>query len=528
MPKVVMLAKKYAKKFRQEAVIISGVLLPANTISATLEKTPVWIDTDLSIGAGTSTNAPCDVDDAYAVLSLFNAPSVRVEGISAVFGNTDVDTALSLARMLSDRFGPVALPVVRGAASALQIQQLAETEATLALADKLEKQRLTIVAIGPATNIANLILLHPELVSRIDRVILVAGRSSEDCHVFAGPKQDTPFRDLNFDLDPDAFRILLESNVPLVLMPCEVARKVRITGKQLNRLGSHGAAGKYLKRHSMPWYEHWVENFGTRGFNPFDALAAGFAINPNFFKCSMVPARIEILPDDTKAGRFGEPESYKPYLIASDQCVSPNKVLFCHDVDEGVADQLVQCISCPKEPSKFVSAVSHLNVVVDDVEKATAFYQRTLGFEQAYDEEGKMDYPNLSPVSFARDAGFPDGKVNADIRFLHHPIAGLYLELTCYHYPKEVPDITLKNTNDMGGISHAALEVTDVFEAYEYLKDQPGVEMLQYSDPNVDDDSVGLPQMFNSFPVAFFYWRDPYGVRWEMGGGRKKGLLRGI
>ncbi|MBI9092635.1 MAG: nucleoside hydrolase [Desulfobacterium sp.] len=502
--------------------------LVTKTVLDKLDKTSVWIDTDLSMGARTAANDICDVDDAYAILNLFNATSVRVEGISTVFGNTDVDTAFSLARNLTRRFGPIALPVVRGAASALQIEQLVETEATQALAGKLAKQRLTIVAIGPATNIANFILLHPDLVSRIDQVILVAGRSNEDSHFIAGPKQNTPFRDLNFDLDPDAFRILLESDVPLVLMPFEVAHKVWITEKQLNLLGSHDGVGKYLKRQSMPWYDHWVENFGTRGFNPFDVLAAGFAINPNIFKCAMVPAMIKILPDDTKAGRFGEPESYKPYLIASDQCVSPNKVLFCHDVDDGFADQLVQRITCPKDPSKFVSAVSHLNVVVDDVEKATAFYQRTLGFEQAYDPDGKMDYPNLTLTSFAKDAGFLDGKVNVDIRFLHHPIAGLYLELMCYHYPKGDPNITLKNTNDMGGIRHAALEVTDVFEAFEYLKDQPGVELLQYPDQKEADDSVGPPMMLNPFPVAFFYWRDPYGVQWEMEGGRKRGHLRGI
>ncbi|MCP4117960.1 MAG: nucleoside hydrolase [Desulfobacteraceae bacterium] len=502
--------------------------LVTKTILDTLEKTSVWIDTDLSIGASTSSNELCDVDDAYAVLNLFNATSVRVEGISAVFGNTDVDTAVSLARELSDRFGPIGLPVVRGAASALQMEQLAETEATRALAEKLEKQRLTIVGIGPATNIANFILLHPDLVSRIDQVILVAGRSSEDSHFIAGPKQTAAFQDLNFDLDPDAFRILLESDVPLVLMPFEVAHKVWITEKQLNQLGSHDGVGTYLKDHSMPWYDHWVKNFGTRGFNPVAALAAGFAVNPNIFKCSMVSALIKILPDDTKAARFGEPESYKPCLIASDQCVSPNKVLFCHDVEKDFADQLIQRITCPKDPSKFVSAVSHLNVVVDDVEKATAFYQRTLGFEQAYDEDGKMDYPGLTLASFAKDAGFLDGKVNVDIRFLRHPVVGLYLELMCYHHPKGDRNITLKNTNDMGGLRHAALEVTDVFEAFEYLKDQPGVELLCSPDSNDADGSVGPPMMLTPFPVAFFYWRDPYGVQWEMEGGRKRGHLRGI
>ncbi|MCE0557399.1 nucleoside hydrolase [Motilimonas sp. E26] len=506
----------------------ASVDLVTKTVLDALEKTRVWVDTDLSIGAASDSGKPCDVDDAYALLSLFNASNIKVQGISTVFGNTDVDTAYKLAKMLANRFGPVALPVVKGASEALQIGAVKDNDAVQRLAKELKKGAMTIVAIGPATNIASLVLLYPELVSNIDQVVLVAGRSSEKESFIAGPKQTTPFRDLNFDLDPDAFRVLLESHVPLVLTPFELADQVWLTQKDLNTLADSHGVGEYLSKHSQPWLNMWTKDFGACGFNPFDALAAGFAINPNHYQWQKLPVELRIAPDDTQGGRFGTANTYKPYLVASPECKSPYSVLYCTGVARDFASSLISGIINPRDPAKYISAVSHLNIVVDDVDKATAFYQRVLGFEQAYDDDGeKMDYPHLTLSSFAKDAGFENGKVDVDIRFLHHPTAGLYLELMRYYEPKGQQTITIKNTNDMGGIRHTALEVNDIMEAFNYLKDQPGVEMVHYPDGS-DGDIQGPPMVLSPFPMSFFYWRDQYGVQWEMECGRKRGYLRGI
>ena len=450
----------------------ASVDLVIKTILDALEKKKVWIDTDISIGTASESGTPCDVDDAYALLSLFNSTNVKVAGISTVFGNTDVDTVYKLAKMMANRFGPVALPVAKGASEAMQIGKIEENEAIRTLADKLRKQSMTIVALGPATNIASLVLLYPELASKIDQVILVAGRSSEKKNFIVGPKQETPFRDLNFDLDPDAFRVLLESGVPVALTPFELANQVWLTQKDLVTLGESDGVGTYLKNNTQPWLDMWTNNFGARGFNPFDALAAGFAENPNNYEWERLPVEIRIAPDDTKAGRFNTGNSYKPYLVASQECRSPYSVLYCTGVSEGFSQSLISTIVTPNDPSKYISAVSHLNIVVDDIEKATSFYKRTLGFEQAYDDAGDiMDYPRLTLASFAKDAGFENGKVDVDIRFLHHPTAGLYLELMRYYEPAGDKRISVKNTNDMGGIRHTALEVNNIMETFNYLKD---------------------------------------------------------
>jgi catechol 2,3-dioxygenase-like lactoylglutathione lyase family enzyme len=189
---------------------------------------------------------------------------------------------------------------------------------------------------------------------------------------------------------------------------------------------------------------------------------------------------------------------------------------------DGVADKQLGFSGFDADPGLFVVGISHLNVVVDDMEYATEFYGRTLGFVQAHNARGVMDYPGLTRESFARDAGFLDGKVNVDIRFLVHPTAGLYLELMKYHEPVGSQDIIIRNTNDLGGIRHTALEVSDAEKVFNYLKDQPDVRMINES------PDYGPPEELTPVKIKFFYWLDPWGVQWEMEEGRPIGNLRGI
>jgi catechol 2,3-dioxygenase-like lactoylglutathione lyase family enzyme len=113
------------------------------------------------------------------------------------------------------------------------------------------------------------------------------------------------------------------------------------------------------------------------------------------------------------------------------------------------------------EPRRDVQAISHVNVVVEDIEVATEFYGTVLGFEPAANADGPMDYPGMDLASFARDAGFDDGRASLDIRFLKHPEVGVYLELFTYHHPKGDQTVHRRRTNDLGGVRHVAVEVPD-------------------------------------------------------------------
>ncbi|MGN6170702.1 MAG: VOC family protein, partial [Solirubrobacteraceae bacterium] len=166
-----------------------------------------------------------------------------------------------------------------------------------------------------------------------------------------------------------------------------------------------------------------------------------------------------------------------------------------------------------------VQALSHVNVVVDDLEVATEFYSSVLGFEQAANDDGVMDYPGVDLASFARDAGFDDGRVSVDIRFLNHPEVGVYLELFTYHHPKGDQTIHRRDPNDLGGIRHVAVEVPDAVAAHAFVRFQ----QRAYEKRGLDIEILGqdhVPEELIPFPYKFFYWIDPWGVQWEMEQGR--------
>lgn len=189
---------------------------------------------------------------------------------------------------------------------------------------------------------------------------------------------------------------------------------------------------------------------------------------------------------------------------------------------DSVADEELGFADGKADPGLYVVGISHLNIVVEDIEYATEFYGRTLGFVQAHNVRGVMDYKGLTRETFARDAGFLDGKVNVDIRFLRHPTAGLYIELMKYHLPVGSQEIIYRNTNDLGGVRHVALEVSNADKVFYYLKQQPDVRMINES------ERYGPPEELSPVTIKFFYWLDPWGVQWEMEQGRPIGNMRGI
>ena len=293
--------------------------------------TPVWIDTDPSVQAGGH-----EVDDGFALIQAFNSPELTIRGVSVCYGNASLETAYPIAKEIVSRFGPKGLKVYKGAAAATDVTH--DTEASKALASALKKEPLTILVLGPVTNIAAVINNHPDLKGRIKQIVAVAGRRI-DQHFIAGPKQQVPFRDLNFELDPTGFHILLGSGIPIVLAPWEISSKVWITGDDLDKLKKTGAAGEYLYKPASDWLHMWKENFGAQGFNPFDTLAVAYLTTPNLLKCDSISAQVQILPDDTK------PKGEKAYLLVDGDLPGSKKVTYCHTPEPGFKADLLKRLS---------------------------------------------------------------------------------------------------------------------------------------------------------------------------------------
>jgi hypothetical protein len=174
---------------------------------------------------------------------------------------------------------------------------------------------------------------HPELARRIDRIIAVAGRRPGQ-HFLTG-KATRPFRDFNFEMDPQAFQMILDSRVPLVLAPWEISSKVWLTRQDLERLAMSNPLLEWLTTPASDWLDFWKKPFDVDGFNPFDTLAVGYAIDPKMFRCESLPANIETLADDTDSARS------KAYLLVAKDIDSHRKVEYCFEAQPGFKQDLM-------------------------------------------------------------------------------------------------------------------------------------------------------------------------------------------
>jgi inosine-uridine nucleoside N-ribohydrolase len=285
-----------------------------------LSALPVWIDTDPSIAPGGH-----EVDDGFALIQAFHSKELAIRGVSVVFGNAPLQAALPIARdllkLLKAGFEPYA-----GAAGASQLGE--PTAASRAIAKALRKEKLTIVAIGPVTNVATVLKLDPELAGRIERIVAVAGRRPGQRFTI-GTANQQPLRDFNFEMDPAAFQVLLDSRVPLVLAPWEISSKVWLAASDLDRLRGRSPALDWLYEPASDWLHLWRKNFGVDGFNPFDTLAVAAVSSPSMIECETLPVQIQELPD-------------KPYLLLSREIVSTHSAQYCYEAKPEFKDDLMR------------------------------------------------------------------------------------------------------------------------------------------------------------------------------------------
>ncbi len=256
----------------------------------------IWIDTDAACGATTRT----DPDDCLAILWLVER-GADIVGISTSFGNAPGDvvadrTAALLAQMALDGMpGP---PVFRGL-GAPTAPAAPKSPGVTALQAALEAGPLTILALGPLTNVTAALERRPDLQRNVTRIVAVMGhRPGHLFHPTEGKGSGAMFghgpifRDLNVSMDPEAVGAALTLQVPIILIPYDAARETLITGPDLDLLARKGAASAWVARRARDWLTFWNNEVGLPGFYPFDWIAAAYVTDPSMFSCAAVTARI--------------------------------------------------------------------------------------------------------------------------------------------------------------------------------------------------------------------------------------------
>jgi pyrimidine-specific ribonucleoside hydrolase len=254
-----------------------------------VEAGTVWIDTDVSIGSPIR-----EVDDAYALMLALHSPEICIAGISTSYGNAPLGHTTRAARELIRQFGVAASvrpeQVFPGARSAADLGR--RSEASEALAAKLEKESVTYVALGPLTNLATFLRLHPKSARKIKRVIFLGGQA-EGTTLALGPRRSFHIHDANVFKDPAAAEEIVRSTIPLTLVPIATASELSLNNEELCELEQHGGAGNYLARRSKVWLWFWTHFAKTNGGPIFDALAVVTATRPEFLSTKKRYAKMD-------------------------------------------------------------------------------------------------------------------------------------------------------------------------------------------------------------------------------------------
>ncbi len=186
-------------------------------------------------------------DDALAMLMAFNVPGLRVEGVTAVGGNATLrDTTRNALRILdhvgarvkTDVGGP-GIPVSRGASRPIKGRYrygyyyhgpaglgvrlpsprsvpypVRAADLIVELADS-GNEPLTIIALGPLTNVARALRRSPRMADSLERIVVMGG-------AVESPGNITPHAEFNTYNDPLAAAEVFESGAPVTLVPLDV------------------------------------------------------------------------------------------------------------------------------------------------------------------------------------------------------------------------------------------------------------------------------------------------------------------
>jgi pyrimidine-specific ribonucleoside hydrolase len=255
----------------------------------------------------------CDpgIDDMMALLVACASPEVELLGVGTVAGNVDLDAATRNALSVLTSAGRADVPVARGCARPLvrarrpedrpvhtagglggarfpapaaepvhehAVEMLARLTASTA-------SPITLVAIGPLTNVAVFYALHPELAARLARLVVMGGA--------IGAGNVTPAAEFNIWSDPEAaFRVLTSTGlpraVPTTMVGLDVTLRTVLTDEDRERVRRAGPIGR-LAAGALDGYHHGVRGSGTP---VHDAVAVVEAIRPGLVVTE--PATVEV------------------------------------------------------------------------------------------------------------------------------------------------------------------------------------------------------------------------------------------
>ena len=247
------------------------------------------------------------IDDAMALLFIEASPALDLVAVTTVFGNSDIETTTRNALYLKDRFGLTA-PVYKGTDKPLTRPRnpsptfvhgengLGDVELTGLVAREPEAKpayqaiidlarenpgEITLVAVGPLTNLALALQADPEVATLLKAVVIMGGAFA----VAGKPGNVTPVAEANIWNDPEAADLVFTAPWFVTAVSLDVTTQVVMSPAYMEDLeAAGGPAGAFLNAISKPYAAFYGGRDGIVGCCVHDAAAVAYVIDPSLFE----------------------------------------------------------------------------------------------------------------------------------------------------------------------------------------------------------------------------------------------------
>jgi inosine-uridine nucleoside N-ribohydrolase len=263
------------------------------------------------------------VDDAQAIVFALRLGAFQIDAVTTVFGNCPVETSTRNARTLLELCMVDGVPIFMGAGAPLvrpppekfgrivhgdngfgdhptpePAYPLSPGDAAVEMARLVADNpgEITILALGPLTNVATAIRLEPTFVKRVKRIILMGG-------VVRGPGNVGPFSTANIRNDPEAAHIVFGSGADVTMVGQDVTRHVRIEPPLIQAIRDHDSSIATLIGEITRFYEKAYASSDLephlKGFPVHDLLVMVYAVAPELFETEQLLVKIETTGTET-------------------------------------------------------------------------------------------------------------------------------------------------------------------------------------------------------------------------------------
>lgn len=254
------------------------------------------------------------IDDAMAIFFALRASKLDVIGLTTVFGNVTVDLATTNALRLLQIAGRDDIPVVKGAAAPLvgtfrgpadfvhgadgqgnvNLPPPAAVPGAQSAAAFIVEQvmqspgEVTLVPIGPLTNLALALRLEPRIADNVCRVVLMGGNAFT-------PGNATPAAEANMLGDPEAADLVLGAGWDVTMVGLDVTHQVVMTRADIARYTQVDNPLAAHIRRILPFYTAFsaAHYDDLDGIYIHDSSAIAYLVDPSLFTVGRWPVRVE-------------------------------------------------------------------------------------------------------------------------------------------------------------------------------------------------------------------------------------------